>query len=183
MKMRIIIILGNAAWRVNSASGEPVGRSRYQTGARGLLIPGEFDDTLRECVFDTTPFRKGGLLVHAVKKEPHGRRGVPRFQITEPLSFSDQIAFDQFILAVERNFLLHVTAGLNLTVVGLAMFRFFSTHPNDLYAGIGIGAFCVAILIIVKGSADFVLMRKDMRVMEDTIHRHRETTREFKESG
>lgn len=105
------------------------------------------------------------------KGPPH-----PRFLITDPLSFSDQIAFDQFVLAVERNFLLHITAGLNLTVVGFAMFRFFSRNSNDLYEVIGILAFLVALLIIAKGAADFVRMRKDMLIMKEIIHSNRQST-------
>ena len=78
----------------------------------------------------------------------------------EPQTLSEHIALDQFILALERNLLLHVATGLNMTVVGLAMFRFFSRNPNDLYAGIGIGAFVVAGTIAAKGIADYLRMKK-----------------------
>ena len=111
-----------------------------------------------------------------------GQEG-PRFEITGPLSFSDQIAFDQFVLAVERNFLLHITAGLNMTVVGLAMFRFFSKYPSDFYEGVGIGAFLMAVAVIAKGAKDFYLMRKDMQVMEEMIESHRERSSRFRSSG
>lgn len=78
----------------------------------------------------------------------------------EPETLSDSIALDQFLLALERNLLLHIATGLNMTVVGLAMFRFFSRHRNDLYAGIGLAAFFVAILIAAKGIFDYLRMRK-----------------------
>ncbi|MGC8528945.1 MAG: DUF202 domain-containing protein [Leptospirillia bacterium] len=100
-------------------------------------------------------------------------QAVPRFVITTPLSFSDQIAFDQFVLAIERNLLLHVTTGLNMIVVGLAMFRFFSRNPNDLYAVIGIGAFCISALVIGKGVSDFIRIKKDLSLMEKIILDHR----------
>ncbi len=75
-------------------------------------------------------------------------------------SLGDHIAFDQFVLAVERNLLLHVTTALNTTVVGLAMFRFFSRNPNDLYAGLGFVAFGIAAAVLAKGVRDWVRMRK-----------------------
>ncbi len=78
----------------------------------------------------------------------------------EPQTLSDSIALDQFLLALERNLLLHIATGLNMTVVGLAMFRFFSRHQNDLYVGIGLVAFLVAILIAAKGINDYLRMRK-----------------------
>jgi putative membrane protein len=96
-----------------------------------------------------------------------------RYRITEPISFSDQIAFDQFLLAIERNFLLHITTGLNMIVVGLAMFRFFSQNPNDLYRLIGILAFIIAGLIITKGTVDFRSMKKDLVQMEAKIRESR----------
>ncbi len=104
-----------------------------------------------------------------MKNETKPSHHPPRFSITGPLSFSDQIAFDQFVLAIERNFLLHVTTGLNLIVVGLAMFRFFSRNPNDLYVGVGIAAFCISFLVIAKGTADFLKMRKDLSRMNEII--------------
>ena len=82
------------------------------------------------------------------------------YRDSTPETLSDHIALDQFLLAVERNLLLHIATGLNMTVVGLAMFRFFSRHQNDLYAGIGLAAFLVAILIATKGIVDYVRMRK-----------------------
>ena len=90
-------------------------------------------------------------------------------QIREPLTFSDQIAFDQFLLAIERNFLLHITTGLNMTVVGLAMFRFFSRNSNDLYEIIGVISFLVAASIVAKGTVDFLSMRRDLAQMEAQI--------------
>ncbi len=78
-------------------------------------------------------------------------------------SLGDHIAFDQFLLAIERNLLLHVTTSLNTTVVGLAMFRFFSRNPNDLYAGIGILSFGIAALILTKGIRDNIRMRKILK--------------------
>jgi putative membrane protein len=50
-----------------------------------------------------------------------------------------------------------------MTVVGLAMFRFFSRNPNDLYAGIGILAFGIAVLILAKGLRDNLRMRKILK--------------------
>jgi uncharacterized membrane protein YidH (DUF202 family) len=88
------------------------------------------------------------------------------YQKYEPQTLSDYIALDQFLLAIERNFLLHVATGLNMTVVGLAMFRFFSRHRNDLYAGIGLIAFLVAILIAGKGLYDYLRMRSVFGGME-----------------
>jgi len=90
-------------------------------------------------------------------------------QIGEPLTFSDQIAFDQFLLAIERNFLLHITTGLNMTVVGLAMFRFFSRNSNDLYEITGGVSFLVAVGIAAKGTIDFLNMRRDLAQMEEKI--------------
>lgn len=90
-------------------------------------------------------------------------RCLPRHDIyrnCELETLSDHIALDQFLLALERNLLLHIATGLNMTVVGLAMFRFFSRHRNDLYAGIGLVAFLVAILIATKGILDYVRMKK-----------------------
>lgn len=84
-----------------------------------------------------------------------------------PETLSDHIALDQFHLALERNLLLHIATGLNMTVVGLAMFRFFSRNPNDLYAGIGIGAFVVAGLIAAKGITDYLRMRKVLAPSEE----------------
>jgi putative membrane protein len=78
-------------------------------------------------------------------------------------SLGDHIAFDQFLLAIERNFLLHVTTALNTMVVGLAMFRFFSRNPNDLYAVIGILAFGIAALILAKGVRDNLRMRRILK--------------------
>nr|WP_172682118.1 DUF202 domain-containing protein [Leptospirillum ferrooxidans] len=78
-------------------------------------------------------------------------------------SLGDHIAFDQFLLAIERNFLLHITTCLNMTVVGLAMFRFFSSHKNDLYAEIGILFFVIAFLIVLKGTRDYIGMLKILR--------------------
>jgi putative membrane protein len=98
-----------------------------------------------------------------------------RYHITEPLSLSDQIAFDQFVLAVERNFLLHLTTGLNMVVVGFAMFRFFSQNPNDLYRVIGGAAFFIAALIIAKGTLDFLTMRKDLASIGTRIREARES--------
>ena len=104
-----------------------------------------------------------------MKNDPKLSHHPPRFFITGPLSFSDQIAFDQFVLAIERNFLLHVTTGLNLIVVGLAMFRFFSRNPSDFYVGVGIAAFCISFLVIAKGTTDFLRMRKDLSRMNKII--------------
>ncbi|MGC8500454.1 MAG: DUF202 domain-containing protein [Leptospirillia bacterium] len=106
-------------------------------------------------------------------KKPARQAGHPRFLITSPLTFSDQVAFDQFVLAIERNLLLHITTGLNMIVVGLAMFRFFSRNPNDLYAVIGIAAFCVSALVISKGVLDFVRVRRDLSLMEKILSDHR----------
>ena len=89
----------------------------------------------------------------------------------EPQTLSDSIALDQFLLALERNLLLHIATGLNMTVVGLAMFRFFSRHQNDLYAGIGMVAFLVAGLIAAKGIVDYVRMRKVFLPTEGTERR------------
>ncbi len=75
-------------------------------------------------------------------------------------SLGDHIAFDQFVLAIERNLLLHVTAALNMTVVGLAMFRFFSRNPRDLYAVIGVLSFGVASAVLSKGIRDNLRMRR-----------------------
>ena len=108
-----------------------------------------------------------------MKNDPKSSHHPPRFFITGPLSFSDQIAFDQFVLAIERNFLLHVTTGLNLIVVGLAMFRFFSRNPNDVYIGVGMVAFCISFLVIAKGTADFLRMRKDLSQMKEMIRASR----------
>ncbi len=108
-----------------------------------------------------------------MKNDSKSSHHPPRFFITAPLSFSDQIAFDQFVLAIERNFLLHVTTGLNLIVVGLAMFRFFSRNPNDVYIGVGIAAFCISFLVIAKGTADFLRMRKDLSLMKEMIRASR----------
>ena len=88
-----------------------------------------------------------------------------------PETLSDYIALDQFLLAIERNFLLHVATGLNITVVGLAMFRFFSRHPNDLYAGIGLAAFGVALLVAGKGLYDYLRMRTVFGAMEQDMDR------------
>ena len=98
----------------------------------------------------------------------------PRYRITEPLRFSDQIAFDQFLLATERNFLLHVSTGLNMTVVGLAMFRFFSRNSNDLYGAVGVAAFVIAGLIVAKGTVDYLKMRKDLSLMKEEIREFRD---------
>lgn len=78
-------------------------------------------------------------------------------------SLGDHIAFDQFLLAIERNLLLHVTTSLNTTVVGFAMFRFFSQHPNDFYAGLGFVAFGIAGLILLKGIRDWLRMRRILK--------------------
>ncbi len=104
-----------------------------------------------------------------------GRESVknPRYRITEPLRFSDQIAFDQFLLATERNFLLHVSTGLNMTVVGLAMFRFFSRNSNDLYGAVGVAAFVIAGLIVAKGTVDYLKMRRDLALMKEEIRKFR----------
>ncbi|MCL4460323.1 MAG: DUF202 domain-containing protein [Nitrospirae bacterium] len=88
-----------------------------------------------------------------------------------PETLSEYIALDQFLLAIERNFLLHVATGLNMTVVGLAMFRFFSRHSNDLYAGIGLVAFGVAGLIAGKGFYDYRRMRLVFGVLERDLDR------------
>ncbi len=104
-----------------------------------------------------------------MKNDPKASHHSPRFFISGPLSFSDQIAFDQFVLAIERNFLLHVTTGLNLIVVGLAMFRFFSRNPSDIYVGVGIAAFCISFLVIAKGASDFLRMQKDLSRMKEMI--------------
>lgn len=94
----------------------------------------------------------------------------PRYRITEPLRFSDQIAFDQFLLATERNFLLHISTGLNMTVVGLAMFRFFSQkNSNDLYGAVGVVAFVIAAMVIAKGTLDYLKMRRDLALMKEKI--------------
>lgn len=76
-----------------------------------------------------------------------------------PETFSDHIAFDQFLLALERNLLLHIATGLNMTVVGLAMLRFFSEKEKDLYAVAGVLSFVVAIVIASKGIYDYSRMR------------------------
>jgi putative membrane protein len=60
-----------------------------------------------------------------------------------------------------------------MIVVGLAMFRFFSRNPNDLYAVIGIGAFCISALVIGKGITDFIRIKKDLSLMEKIILDHR----------
>ena len=78
-------------------------------------------------------------------------------------SLGDHIAFDQFLLAIERNLLLHVTTSLNTTVVGLAMFRFFSRNPNDLYAALGVVAFVIAGLVLTKGVRDWIRMRRILK--------------------
>jgi putative membrane protein len=88
-----------------------------------------------------------------------------------PETLSDSLALDQFLLAIERNFLLHIATGLNMTVVGLAMFRFFSRHPNDLYAGIGLASFGVALLIAGKGLYDYLRMRSVFGAMEEDLER------------
>ncbi len=75
-------------------------------------------------------------------------------------SLGDHIAFDQFLLAIERNLLLHVTTALNTTVVGFAMLRFFSRNPNDLYSGLGFVAFGLAGVIFSKGVRDWLRMRR-----------------------
>jgi len=85
------------------------------------------------------------------------------FENEKRYSLSDHIAFDQFLLAIERNLLLHVTTGLNMTVVGLTMFRFFSRHRNDLYAGIGMMFFVIALLIVLKGIGDYIRMKKVLK--------------------
>ncbi|MHB8544752.1 MAG: DUF202 domain-containing protein [Leptospirales bacterium] len=89
----------------------------------------------------------------------------------EPVTLSDHIALDQFLLALERNLLLHIATGLNMTVVGLAMFRFFSREQSDMYAGIGLAAFLVAVLIATKGIADYLRMRKVFLPTEGTKRR------------
>ncbi len=124
--------------------------------------------------------RKGRSRMKKVQKSSQES---PRFSITGPLSFSDQIAFDQFVLAIERNFLLHITAGLNLIVVGLAMFRFFSRNPSDLYVGIGIGAFGISFLVMGKGTADFLRMRRDLALMKTMIKDHRPSSGTFSNAG
>lgn len=118
-----------------------------------------------------------------MKKEQKSSQESPRFSITGPLSFSDQIAFDQFVLAIERNFLLHITAGLNLIVVGLAMFRFFSRNPSDFYVGIGIGAFGISLLVIGKGTSDFLRMRRDLALMKTMIQAHRSAPSTLSNAG
>ena len=80
-----------------------------------------------------------------------------------PYSLGDHIAFDQFLLAIESNLLLHVTTALNTTVVGLAMFRFFSRNPNDLYAALGVVAFVIAGLVLTKGVRDWIRMRRILK--------------------
>ena len=56
-----------------------------------------------------------------------------------------------------------------MTVVGLAMFRFFSRNENDLYEIVGGGAFLVAASIISKGTRDFVRMKRDLARLEEKI--------------
>lgn len=75
-------------------------------------------------------------------------------------SLSDKIGIDQFMLAIERNFLLHITTGLNMIVVGMAMFRFFSVHSNDIYAIVGILSFLISLMVMSKGLYDFIKNKK-----------------------
>ncbi|MDA8028319.1 MAG: DUF202 domain-containing protein [Nitrospiraceae bacterium] len=135
---------------------------------------------VRENTHSVRRIRKGG---RRMKKSQKSFQESPRFSITGPLSFSDQIAFDQFVLAIERNFLLHITAGLNLIVVGLAMFRFFSRNPSDLYVSIGIGAFGISFLVMGKGTADFLRMRRDLALMKTMIKDHRSSSGTFSNAG
>ena len=84
-------------------------------------------------------------------------------------TLSDQIALDQFSLAIERNFLLHITTGLNMIVVGMAMFRFFSRHSNDLYAIAGIISFVISVLVMGKGLVDFLKNKKTINKLTQSI--------------
>ena len=43
------------------------------------------------------------------------------------------------------------------------MFRFFSQHPNDFYAGLGFVAFGIAGLILLKGIRDWLRMRRILK--------------------
>lgn len=84
-------------------------------------------------------------------------------------SFSDHIAFDQLALAIERNFLLHVTAALNMTVVGMAMLRFFSTHPHDIYVVFGGVFFLIGFAVFIKGLRGWLHMRRVLGRIPDSL--------------
>lgn len=111
--------------------------------------------------------KKGGTIGIVLRS----RQGKPVGEIgfDSRYSLGDHIAFDQFVLAIERNLLLHVTASLNTTVVGLAMFRFFSRNPRDLYAVIGILAFGIAAAILAKGVRDNLRMRRVLSMIPPEI--------------
>ena len=148
-------IRGREKYPIQNA--EPVELRSYRggRGSSGIGQTGDFPERLNE----------------EPEEEENNRMQTRRMttRITEPLTFSEQIAFDQFFLAIERNFLLHITTGLNMTVVGLAMFRFFSRNENDLYEIVGGGAFLVAASIIAKGTRDFVRMKQDLARLEEKI--------------
>lgn len=76
------------------------------------------------------------------------------------LSFSDNIAFDQLLLAMERNLLIHVTASINMVVVGLAMLRFFSRDRSDFYVMFGFLAFAIGGGILLRGLLENMRLRR-----------------------
>lgn len=85
------------------------------------------------------------------------------YQHYECQTLADHLALDQFLLALERNLLLHIATALNMTVVGLAMFRFFRRglgSEDDLYVGVGIVLFAIAGIVATKGILDHIRLRK-----------------------
>lgn len=115
------------------------------------------------CHEETKNNRQLGIIKNLRAGNPASEIGMGE----TPCSLSDHIAFDQFLLAIERNLLLHVTTSLNMTVVGIAMFRFFSRTSSDIYVSLGIVAFVVALAILSKGIIDWARMRRILRTIPE----------------
>ena len=91
-----------------------------------------------------------------------GRDAGPDFRTfaLDNLTFSDNIAFDQLLLAMERNLLIHITASINMVVVGLAMLRFFSRERSDFYVFFGFLAFSIGAGIFLRGIIENARLRR-----------------------
>lgn len=113
------------------------------------------------CHGETKNNRRLGIIQNIRAGNPPSEIGIGE----TPCSLSDHIAFDQFLLAIERNLLLHVATSLNMTVVGIAMLRFFSRTSSDIYVSLGIVAFAVALGILSKGVIDWMKMHRVLRTI------------------
>ena len=115
------------------------------------------------CHGETKNNRRLGIIQNIRAGNPPSEIGIGE----TPCSLSDHIAFDQFLLAIERNLLLHVATSLNMTVVGIAMLRFFSRTSSDIYVSLGIVAFAVALGILSKGVIDWMKMHRVLRTIPE----------------